>query len=275
MTGACGWSTERARDAVGERCHGWRPSVGVLLGLLMFGMAGPFAPSRALSAQQVGSEMMMMKPHILTYVSFDELEYLATGGESLIEYDGEMWIGGDFNRLWLKASGEQSTSESEGDFEFQALYSRATSSYWNTQVGLRLDHRYGVPGTPTRGLLALGLEGLAPYWFEVESFVFVSHEGDVSARLEASYELLLTQRLIVESEFETNAALQTVSEFGIGSGLNDIELGARMRYEFKREFAPYVGYSWTRSLGNTADLSRSAGSDVSHGALVLGLHWWY
>lgn len=244
----------------------------ILAGLLA---TGGLASPTAGQMEHPGAGMMMMRPHILTYVAFDELEYFATGDERLVEYDGEMWIGGDLNRLWLKASGEQSTTESSGDVEFQALYSRATSSFWNAQIGLRLDHHYGVPGTPTRGLIALGMEGLAPYWFEVESFLFLSHEGDLSARLEASYEMLITQRLIVESEVETNVALQQVSDFGVGSGLNDIELGARLRWEIKREFAPYVGYSWTRRLGNTADMARNAGGDISHGALVLGLHWWY
>ncbi len=246
------------------------------LGSLIGGLALTMGlGTQGLAAQQVGAGMEMMKPQVLTYISFDEMEYVATGAENVMEYDGEMWIGGDFNRLWFKAAGDFATTESAGGLELQALYSRATSAFWNTQVGLRLDRLWGIPGTPTRGLLALGLEGLAPYWFEVESFVFVSHEGDVSARLEASYDLLLSQRLILESKIETNAALQEVTRFGIGSGLNDVELGARLRYEIKREFAPYVGYSWTRRLGDTADLARGSGGEVSHGAMVLGLHWWY
>lgn len=227
------------------------------------------------AAQRPGADMPMMKPHLYTYVAFDELEWLATGDESVVEYNGEAWIGGDFHRLWVKAAGEQSTSESHGDVELQGLYSRAITPFWNLQTGLRFDHRYGERTGASRAHVALGLEGLAPYWFEVEAFVFLSDDADASARLEASYETLLTQRLIVESEFETNVAFQDVPEFGLGSGFTDVELGARMRYEFVREFAPYVGYSWSRVLGATADLRRAVDAEVGGGALVLGLHIWY
>lgn len=227
------------------------------------------------SAQRPGADMPMMDAPTYTYVAFDELEWLATGDESAVEYDGEAWIGGDFNRFWFKAAGEQSTSESEGHVELQGLYSRTISSFWNLQVGLRFDHRYGEGPDASRAHAVLGLEGLAPYWFEVEAFVFLSDDADASARVEASYETLLTQRLIVESEVETNVAFQDAPEFGLGSGFTNIELGARLRYEFVREFAPYIGYSWSRSLGETADLIRAVEGEVGGGALVIGLHLWY
>lgn len=216
-----------------------------------------------------------MDDEIYTYVSFDELEYVPGATEEPIEYDGQMWIGGDFERLWLKVRGEQSTLERAGLFEGQALFSRTTSAFWNTQVGLRIDRLYSPGPDATRGLLAVGVQGLAPYWFEVESFLYVSHEGDVSARVEASYELLFTQRLILEPEIELNGAVQDVPSFGVGSGLNDVELGARVRYEVVREFAPYVGISWKRSFGETADMIRLVGLPVSDANFVAGLRWWY
>lgn len=227
------------------------------------------------AAGQMG-EMPMMQPDIYTYVAFDELEYLATGPENTVEFDGELWIGGDVHRAWMKAMGDRSTSgASTGALEVQALYSRATSPFWNTQIGLRLDHLDGGAGSEARGLFAIGLEGLAPYWFEMEGFLFVSFEGDVSARVEASYETLLTQRLIAEAEVESNLAVQEVPEFGVGSGFNDVELGLRVRYEIWRELAPYVGYSWVRSFGETADLARAVHGRISQGAVVFGLHVWY
>ena len=116
---------------------------------------------------------------------------------------------------------------------------------------------------------------MAPYWFEVETFLYVSHEGDVSARVEASYELLFTQRLILEPEIELNGAVQSVPEFGVGSGLSDFELGARIRYEFVRELAPYVGISWIRLVGETADMARDGAGVVSDASFVAGLRWWY
>lgn len=241
---------------------------------LALAVTGLTLDAGAVAAQRLGEDMPMMRPHVLTYVGFDELEYLATAEEHAIEYDGELWIGGDFNRIWFKAAGEHLTADADGDLELQALYSRTVSSFWNAQMGVRVDHRYGE-GSDTRALIGAGFDGLAPYWFEVEAFAFVSQDGDVSARLEASYDLLLTQRLVLESEVETDVAVQSVEEWGLRSGVNDIELGARMRYEIVREFAPYVGYSWTRKLAGTAELARTRGADVAHGALVLGLHWWY
>lgn len=229
----------------------------------------------AVSVYALPAAAQTMDDKIYTYVLFDELEYVPGGAEEPVEYNGQMWIGGDFDRLWLKSRGEQSTLEREGRFEGQALYSRTTSAFWNTQVGVRVDHLYGPGPNATRGHLALGIQGLAPYWFEVESFLFVSHEGDVSARVEASYELLFTQRLILEPEIELNGAVQSVPEFGVGSGLSDLELGARVRYEFAREFAPYVGISWVRLFGETADLARLGAGPVSDANFVAGLRWWY
>lgn len=243
--------------------------------LLFTGLLAALLGPNPAAGQRLGADMPMMQPHVYTYVSFDEMEVQATGDENAIEYDGEAWIGGDLHRIWFKAAGEQSTRGSAGDVEVQGLYSRTLTPFWNLQTGLRLDHRYGDAPGATRAHAVLGLEGLAPYWFETEAFVYLSDDGDVSARFEASYETLLSQRLIVESAFETNVAFQDVPDFALASGFNDVELGARLRYEFVREFAPYIGYSWTRSLGGTADLLRAAGTDVGHGTLVVGLHLWY
>ncbi len=215
-----------------------------------------------------------MDDHVYTYVSFDELEYRPGAPGEPVGYDAELWTGGDFNRLWLKAHGEQSTLEGEGHLEAQALYSRAVSAFWNAQAGLRVDRAYG-DHSATRGLLGVGMQGLAPYWFHVESFLFVSQDGDVSARFEGGWEMLFTQRLVLEPEVEVDLALQDVPEWGVGSGLNAVELGARLRYEIVREFAPYVGVTWERRFGETADLARLAGEEVSGGSLAFGVHWWY
>lgn len=237
-------------------------------GLLALMLGGVLVPGTALEAQT-------MDDHIYTYIAFDELEWLPGASSRPVEYDGEMWVGGDYDRLWLKAHGEQSTLEREGHFEVQALYSRATTPFWNVQVGLGVERGYSPAGGATRGLVTAGLQGLAPYWFHTEAFLVVSHDGDVSARLEAGYDLLFSQRLILEPEVELSAAVQDVPEWGVGSGLSDMELAARMRYEIVREFAPYVGISWTRRFGDTADLARAAGAPVSDANFVAGLKWWY
>ena len=256
---------EVARPATGEQGRAPGRSVGLVVAALAL----------LLGALPTSIAAQTMDDYIYTSVMFDELEYVPGVGGEPVEYDGEMWIGGDYDRFWLKAHGEQSTLESEGHLEAQALYSRTVSAFWNAQGGFRLDGSYGSGEGHTRGLLALGMEGLAPYWFQVESFLFVSQDGDVSARLEASYEMLFTQRLVLEPELELNAAVQEVPEWGVGSGLNDLELGARLRYELVREFAPYVGVTWTRYLGETADMVRAGGGAVSDGSLVFGVHWWY
>ncbi|MDX1492862.1 MAG: copper resistance protein B [Longimicrobiales bacterium] len=245
-----------------------RSWIGTLVGAFALVLACLLVPVAELGAQT-------MDDHIYTYVAFDELEWAPGASERPVEYDGEMWVGGDYDRLWLKADGEQSTLEAEGHFEFQALYSRATTPFWNVQAGLGVERRYGPVGSGTRGLVTMGIQGLAPYWFHSEAFVVVSHEGDVSARLEAAYDILFTQRLVLEPEIELSASVQDVPEWGIGSGLSDMELGARLRYEIVREFAPYVGISWTRRFGDTADLARAAGGSVSEANFVAGLKWWY
>jgi len=211
-----------------------------------------------------------------TYVAFDELE-LATSPEARpIVFDGEAWYGGDFNRLWLKAAGDVGTAEGEREAElaFQVLYSRAATAFWNLQAGVRIDHATEDGGV-TRPRLALGVEGLARYWFEVEAFAFVGEDGDVTGTLEASYDMLLTQRLVLEPEVEMSVASEAIPDFGLGSGVTEGELGFRLRYEFQREFAPYVGWSWERAFGETADLIEAGGGDPTEGTFVVGLRWWY
>ncbi len=207
-----------------------------------------------------------------SFVLGERFEYQSNDGDPLAIWAGQGWVGGDVRRLWFKTEGEYASAGNRvGDAEIQLLYSQAVSPFWELQAGLRQDFK----PDPSRTYAVVGFQGLAPYWFEVEAFVYLSDDGDGSARLEASYETLLTQRLIVESEFETNVAFQDAPEFGLASGFNDVELGARMRYEFVREFAPYVGYSWSRLVGGTADLVREGGGEVGGGALVFGLHVWY
>lgn len=207
-------------------------------------------------------------------ILLDQLEFAPGGAGRPLGLDAIGWYGGAYNRLWFRAEGEHLTAGGEGEGEAQLLYGRMISPYWDALVGVRVNTRWGDERA-TRGLLAVGLEGLAPYWFELAPTLFVSEDGDLSARLEASYELLFTQRLVAEPELELNAALQEVPEFGVGRGLNDIELGLRLRYEIKREFAPYVGFSWTRRFGESADFARAAGEGVRDGSVVAGLRVWH
>lgn len=226
-------------------------------------------------AMPATARAQVMDRAIHTYVLFDELEVLPRAEERPIEFDALAWIGGDLTRVWLKARGDLSTRQSVGQLEGQLLYGRLIRPFWDAQVGLRVDTHYGEGAPGSRGLLAVGLQGLAPYWFEVESTLFVSQDGDVSVRIKSSYDLLFTQRLILQPELELNLATQEVPEFGVGSGLSDVELGARVRYEIVREFGPYAGISWLRRRGPTGDLVRGGDVNASETSFVAGLRWWY
>src|SRR5690606_7160807 len=131
--------------------------------------------------------------------------------------------------------------------EVQALYSRAIGPYFDLQAGVRHDIR----PSPSRAYAVLGVEGLAPYWFEVEAHAFLSDKGDLFARVGASYDQLITQRLVIQPRAELNAAAQDAA--GVAGGLTDAALGVRLRYEVRREFAPYIGVSYERKIGGTAD----------------------
>jgi copper resistance protein B len=203
---------------------------------------------------------------VYTLVLVDQLEF-RSGDADPISWDLQGWIGGDYNKLWLKSEGEQRTGSGAGDAEVQALFSRLISPFWDFQVGVRVDAAYGGAVDRTRGLLAVGIE--------VEAALFVSHAGDISFRASSTYDLLFSQRLIFQPRFEINAAVQEVPEFGVGSGLNELELGWRMRYELRREFAPYIGISWARRVGGTASLARSEGAEVSDFSLVGGFRVWF
>lgn len=203
-------------------------------------------------------------------VTFNLAEYQARAGGDGYLFDGELWYGGDINRLVVRAEGEGSFGEAAEELEFQALYSRALDAYWNWQAGIRVDAQPNG-----RAYAVVGVEGLAPYWFDVESALFLSERGDLFARVQASYDQRLTNRLILQPLVELNAAAQDVGRDGIGSGLSDVELGLRLRYEIRREFAPYVGISHERALGDTADFARAAGEDPSVTSFAIGLRTWF
>ncbi len=201
----------------------------------------------------------------------DQLEYRVNEDSNAFNWDWSGWIGGDYERLVIKSEGEVDLDDGNGEAELQVLYSRLFSPYWEWQVGLRYDQLYG-DSDRGRGFAVIGVEGLAPYFFEVNAALFVSHEGDVSARVKAEYELLLTQQLILQPKVEVNAAVQRVEEFGIGSGINDLDLGLRLRYKITRQFAPYIGINWNKKFGETADLAQEEGESTDSVSAVAGLH---
>lgn len=206
------------------------------------------------------------------WLGIDQLEWRGNDGQDLFRWDLQGWWGSDQNKLWMKSEGERSTEgRSSGDAEIQLLYSRMVAPYWDVQLGVRQDFLFGAGPDRERTFAVLGLQGLAPYWFEVEPALFVSDDGDVSLRLTGTYDLYVTQRLVAQPRFELNAAFQDARKFGVESGVNDVELGLRLRYEIRREFAPYVGINWQRLVGDTEDLARREGEDVDVLGFVAGV----
>jgi copper resistance protein B len=206
----------------------------------------------------------------LTMGKLDQFEVRDTEGDDPQVLEGEFWAGYDLNKLWLKAEAERVDDESE-ELELQVMYSRAISAFWNVQVGGRKDFK----PEPDRDWGVIALKGLAPYYFEVDASLFLGGAGRTGLRLEAEYELLFTQRLILTPEIEVNAYGHNDRDTGAGSGLADIEAGLRLRYEIRREFAPYLGVNWSKKYGNTADFAAAHGEDIEDTQLVLGIRAWY
>lgn len=206
-----------------------------------------------------------------TMILFNLAEYQARKGGDGYRWEGEAWFGGDINRLQIKTQGEGRVGKAVEDFEVQALYSRAISPFWNAQVGVRHD----IMPNPSRTYAVVGVEGIAPYWFRLTSQLFLSNKGDLHARLEASYDERITQWLILQPRAEVNLAAQDVPAIGVGSGLSTYELGARLRYEIRKEFAPYVGVEWSGKSGNTARYARLAGNKPNAVNFVAGIRFWF
>ena len=200
----------------------------------------------------------------------DRLEFRAREGGDGYLWDVQGYYGGDIDKFWFKSEGEGSFGESIEGAEVQALWSRAIAPFFDFQAGVRQD----LTG-PERTHAVIGIQGLAPYQFEVDAAVFVSTKGDVTARIEAELDQRITQRLILQPRAELALSAQDISELGIGAGLDRIEAGLRLRYEFAREFAPYVGVSQEWRIGGSADFARAVGEDPSVTNYVVGVRFWF
>jgi copper resistance protein B len=204
-------------------------------------------------------------------VVVDRLETVLRKGRNGYAWDAEAWYGGDIDRLWIKTEGEGAFGRHPGQAEVQLLWSHALDPWFNLQAGVRHDFR----PDPDRTHLAIGVEGLAPYWLKVEGALFLSDKGDLTARIEASYDQRLTQKLILQPAAEINLSAQDVPAIGLGSGLSSAELGLRLRYEIVPEFAPYLGIEHERAFGDTADFARAAGEKAGGWRAVLGVRAWF
>lgn len=247
--------------------------IGVSLLMLAIGTSAALVPVRGSSQQMPAMSTPMMDWGRASFVLFDELEYIPGEAGRPISFEALGWYGGAYNRLWFRTEGEQNTRGGDRSGELELLFGRLISPYWDAVVGTRFDRRWDER-SDGRMLFAVGILGEAPLRFEFAPTLYVSTDGDVSARLDAAYQFLLTQRIILEPSLDINAAARAVPEFGVGSGLNEVVLAARLRYEVRRKFGPYVGFHWKRSVGSTATLERARGRDPGRMELIFGLRLW-
>lgn len=202
-------------------------------------------------------------------ILLDQLEWQRSNGADALVWELDAWYGDDYHKIWFETEGERVEGDEDGRIE--VMWDRIVTPWWSVQTGLRQDFGAG----PTRTWLDLGIQGLAPHFFEIDAAIYIGEQGRTSARFSGEYDLLITQRLILQPELELRLFGKDDPENRIGSGLSDLEVGLRLRYEMRREIAPYVGLHWERKFGRTATLARNEGEAVADVVLVAGLRAWF
>ncbi|ABR91574.1 copper resistance protein B [Janthinobacterium sp. Marseille] len=215
--------------------------------------------------------LMMADEHKFVSLLADRFERGHSNGGNSNSYELQAWYGDSYNKLTVKAEGEVAKGRVE-DARTELLWAKAFHPYWDVQAGVRNDIN---ANGPSRNWLAFGVQGLAPYWFEVDATAYLGAEGRTAFRLSAEYELLLTQRLILQPRVETNVYGKDDPEVGVGRGLSNATFGVRLRYEFSRQFAPYIGIERSARFGRTATLVRNAGGDARQTQVVAGVRFWF
>jgi len=235
-------------------------------------MPGMDTSAQEASVPQAGSVLLAgMHGDSLNYLLLGErFEWLPD--QDVQQWAAQGWYGSDLHKLWVKTEGHYNTSvETLERAELQLLYSHALAPYWDLQAGVRMDTGDG----PSRQYATVGVQGLAPYWFELNLSGFLSDQGDLGARVEADYDLRFTQRVFLQPRLELNYSASDDSAAGIGQGVTEAVLGLRLRYEIRREFAPYLGLEWGHNFGGTASLLERQGLATSQTSWVAGLRFWY
>jgi copper resistance protein B len=229
----------------------------------------PAHPMGDMSPQRMIELMQMEDDAPFGMLLLDQLEWQKSDDADALSWEFDAWYGDDYNKLWFETEGEKFGSDEEGRVEL--MWDRIVSPWWSVQAGLRHD----IGSGPSRTWVDLGVQGTAPYALEIDAALYIGEEGRLAARFSSEYDVLITQRLVLQPEFELRAYGKDDRDNGIGSGLSDIELGLRLRYEIRREFAPYLGVHWERRFGRTADLARQHGEAESEVAFVAGIRAWF
>jgi len=210
-----------------------------------------------------------------TLALFDLLEYQRVGSVNALRWDFLGWHGGDERRLWVRSEGELNFGpDLGGEADLQVLYGKLISPFFDLLVGGRVEQHYERGSSPTRAFAVVGLQGLSPGRFEVEPSLFLSHKGKVSGRFTAALDLYQTQQLILQPRFETEFSFQRDDDFGVERGMNDVEVGVRLRYEINRKFAPYAGIAYRQSLGATRSRVLREGGAPNEVQIVVGVRVW-
>lgn len=207
----------------------------------------------------------------LVKVMIDQLEIRNMDGPDPFVIEADAWIGKDLNKAWFKLNGERVDGTWEAA-QFEARYSRAVDTYWDLQVGVRHDAK---PSNETRDWAVIGVRGLAPYFFDIDSSLYIGKGGNLGLDFQAEYEALITQKLILSPEIQASFFSRDDKAIDQGSGLASTEIGLRLRYEIRREFAPYIGINWEKRYGQTADLMEAAGESTDDVQFVAGIRIWF
>jgi copper resistance protein B len=213
----------------------------------------------------------VMDNEIYAHALLDQAEGRIGGGQNASRWDGQAWIGTDYNKLWLKSEGFALGKGRVDDGRHELLYDRAITTFVDLQAGVRTDWDSGTGRT----WAALGVQGLAPLFFNYEATAYLSDRGHAALRLAASYDLLLTQRLILQPEIEMNFYSKADPGRRVGSGLSDIDAGIRLRYEISRKLAPYIGVAYAGRFGQTAHFARQEGEGAGAVQFVFGVRSWF
>jgi len=213
----------------------------------------------------------VMDQGIFAHAILNQNEGRWNGTDTEYRWEGQGWVGTDYDKLWIKSEGTVQSNGTVDDGQQQFLYSRAITTYFDVQGGLRSD----IDSRPTRNWAALGIQGLAPYFFDLELTGYASGQGHLATKLEASYELLITNRLILQPQIELDLYSKADPARLIGAGFSSIDTGLRLRYEFSRKFAPYLGVVYEGKFGQTASYARRMGESTGDFRFAFGVRLWF
>ncbi|GBR02446.1 copper resistance protein CopB [Acetobacter oeni LMG 21952] len=233
--------------------------------------ASPVRPrKRSAPVKYIAGIQPVMDHMLYGHALLDEFEARFDGRGGEFRYDGQGWYGTDYDKLRIKSEGTVGHDGRFGDGDHEILYDRAISRYFGVQTGVRLD----VDSGPTRPWGAVGIQGLALYFFDLEATAYFSDRG-AAGRLQGSYDILLTNRLILQPQAELNFYSTADRTRDVGRGFSDIDTGLRLRYEWFRKFAPYAGITYTGRFGQAAGIARSRDSVVHDVTFTFGLRAWF